>query len=331
MSNRIFPNYKIIGTLILVLGVLAILFTIPLSAAENAKINLPDGLYMYDSRIWALKKEEVSIRFRKYFVVKNNIIYSSQEAMKKFGASKLNELFTENKNYKILFGGENIGKIYDVKFNNEGYWNYKENLYVKNIKEGPAYWKEKIYLDRLGSAAKCIAVPEKYKEVKKKVYTTIQQEELDKISKLVKGKLFHLVKNRKEITDYQLKHTELNEEYVELLDKISNHNDELYIGIYRYIFKISQNSRPFTIATTLPTVEIAFSVKKDNVYVITSDYAGTMKIQGMLDIDGCGEQEIIIEKVYGGLDEAIKKIEIYKQKTDGNWTLIQKNEWKETS
>jgi hypothetical protein len=68
--------------------VLAVLFAIPLSAEENAKINLPDGLYMYDSSIERLTDERERVGFGKYFVVKNNIIYSAQEAVRKFGVSQ---------------------------------------------------------------------------------------------------------------------------------------------------------------------------------------------------------------------------------------------------
>lgn len=50
-----------------------------------------------------------------------------------------------------------------------------------------------------------------------------------------------------------------------------------------------------------------------------------MSIQGILDVDGCGDNELIIEKSNDGLDdEAITNLEIYKQKTDGSWTLINK-------
>jgi len=305
----------------LVLGVLAVLFAISLSPAENAKINLPDGLYMYNSSIERLTDGRERVGFGKYFVVHNNTIYSSQEAVRKFGVSKLNTLFTENKSYKILFGGENIGKIYNVKIDDEGDWNYKENLFVKNIKEGPAYWKERIYLGRLGSAVKCLAVPEEYKEVKKKVYNTIPQEEVDKISKLVKEKLLPLVKNRKELKQYKIKDKELYKEDLMLLDKMSYRNNDLYIGVYRYMFKIREYF-------------IVFGIIKENIYVITSnyndevpDYDGDVGIYGMLDVDGNGNEELIMGKVFSGLDEAIYNIEIYKQEADGNWTRIQKISW----
>lgn len=310
----------------LVLGVLALLFAVPLSPAENAKINLPDGLYMYDSSIERLTKGGERVGFGKYFVVKNNTIYSSQEAMKKFGVSKLNELFTENKNYKILFGGENIGKIYNVTIDDEGDWNYKEELFAKNIKEGPAYRAEGIYVGRLGSAARHLAVPETYKVLRTISFKDISKEEVDKISKLVKEKLLPLVKNRKELKKNKINEMELAAEGIDLLDKISYGSREMFIGIYWYGFKAAKGGE---------RVQIVFSANKEDVYDITSNYdndklkAGGMKIHGLLDVDGCGKEELIIEKIYGGLYESFRDLEIYKQKAEGNWMLIKKNSWKE--
>jgi len=326
MKKKIFPGYKIIGKLILVLGVLAVLFAISLSAAENAKIKLPDGLYMYDSSIERLTDGRERVGFGKYFVVKNNTIYSAQEAIKKMGISKLNELFTENKKYKILFGGEKVGEIHNVKIDNKEDWNYEEKLLTKNIKEGPAYRVEGIYVGRLGSVARHLAVPEKYRVLRTMSFNEISKEEVDKILKLVKEKLLPLVKIRKELTKYKINEMELVSENIDLLDKISYRNHEMYIGICWYDFKTAKDIDRF---------KIVFSVKKEDIYDITSNYdndkllAGGMKIHGLLDVDGCGKEELIIEKIYGGLYESFRDLEIYKQKAEGNWMLIKKNRWKE--
>ncbi len=316
----------------LVLGLLAmaVLYAIPLSAAENVKIKLPDGLYMYDSWIEKLTDGGVSVRFEKCFVVKNNIIYNFEEAVKKFGVTNLNRLLTENKKYKILFGGEKIGKIYDVLIEPDGYRRYEEELLAEKIRGGPLDVKENFYFGRLGSAKQYIAVPESYKEVPGKVYNTVSKEEVDKISKLAKDKLFDLVKNRKELMQYKIKNTELYDEKLYLLDKISDRNGEFYIGIYRYVFKIVDTALKLKMATVVPAFEIVFSVEKDNIHVIASDYDnetlfnGMIKICGMLDVDGCGKEELIIEKEFPSEDEATTNLEIYKQKADGNWTQIKK-------
>jgi hypothetical protein len=302
----------------LILCVLVVLFAMPLFAAEKKKIKLPDGLYMYDSSIERLQDECVRVGFGKYFIVRNNTIYSSKEAIRKFGIAKLNKLFTENKKYKILSSGGKIGEIYNIiieKYDDEMDWNYEEELYTKNVKEGPLYGAQGGY----GSVVRYIAVPEEYKEVQKKTFTTISQEEVDKISKLAKEKLLPLLINRKGFSKYKINEMELYKENLLFLDKISYRNDDLYIGRYQYAFKTAKTAYRF---------DIIFSARRDNFHVVTTDYedgdlvAGYMKIYGMLDVDGCGADELIIEKEAPREDETTIWLEIHKQKPGGNWTLI---------
>ena len=309
----------------LVLGLLAVavLFAISLSAAGNAKINLPDGLYMYDSSVQRLKDGSDRVGFGKFFVVHNKNIYSSKEAFKKFGISKLNELFGGNKKYKILLNGEVIGEKYNLRFEKDeaidredAVFSCNESYIAKNLKEGPAYGSGGF---GHGSAVKCLAVPEEYKEVKKKVYTTIPQEEVDKIAKLAKEKLLPLLMNRKGFAKYKIKEMELYKDSLLFLDKISYRNDELYIGRYQYAFKTAKTSYWF---------DIIFSARKGSFHIVTTDYeegdlvAGYMTIYGMLDVDGCGEDELVIEKEAPREDETTIWLEIHKQKPDENWIRI---------
>lgn len=315
----------------LLIVVLTLLFAVSLSAKENVKIKLPDGLYMYDSGISKREDGRAWVGFRTFFVVQNNIIYSAQTALRKFGVSKLNKLFTEKKKYKILLGGEKIGEIFNVKiekFNNELDWNYEEELSTTNIKEGPAYyWREIMYPGKLTSAAKCLAVPEEYKEIKKKVYTTIPQEEVDKITKLAKEKLLPLLINRKGFAKYKIKEMELYKENLLLLDKVSHRNGDLYIGRYTYKFKTAKIRAEMSGINSY-TFGVVFSATKDNVHIVTTDYedgdlvASYMEIYGMLDVDGCGEDELLIEKEAPREDETTIWLEIHKQQPDGNWTRI---------
>lgn len=330
-------KYLVIGLLIV-----SVLFAIPLTAAENVKIKLPDGLYMYNSEISKREDGREWVGFRTFFVVQNNIIYTSQAASKKFGVSKLNKLFTENKKYKILFGGEQIGEIYNVRIDNDEDWNYEEELLTKDIKEGPAYyWQEIMYPGKLTSATKCLAVPEEYKEVKKKFYTTIPQEEVDKVEKLAKEKLLPLLISRKGFAKYKIKEMELNKENLYLLDKISYRNDALYIGRYDYKFITAKTSparepsrasgrhnyKKLT-AKTAYHFNIIFTATKDNVHIVTTNYeegelvAAYMETYGMLDIDGDGEDELLIEKVAPREDDITLWLEMHKQKPDGKWTII---------
>jgi hypothetical protein len=303
-------------------GVLVLLFAMPLAAAEkeSVKIKLPDGIYMYDSWIEKLSNGCISIRYEKFFFVKNNIIYSSKDALKKFGTVKINEPFLKEKKHKILLGGEKIGEIYNLRID-DGHKKYEEKLFTKAIKEGPAYGS-----GGYGSAVRYMAVPEEYKEVKKKVYATITQEEIDRVAKLAQEKLFPLVKNIEALKRCKILETELVSEKMSLLDKISVRNNEMYIGIYKYAFRSGDKALGRCDFTAL------FSAREDNVNAITINYEygmaslfeGEINICGMLDIDGCGADELIIEKQFGGEAELTINLEIYKQKADGKWSLIKK-------
>ncbi len=79
--------------IIIMLIVSFVLSAIPLLAEEKVKIKLPDGLYLYDA-IVSKEEGKTHIGFQKYFVVKNNMIYSQKKAVKKFGFKKLNEITT---------------------------------------------------------------------------------------------------------------------------------------------------------------------------------------------------------------------------------------------
>lgn len=308
-----------------VLVFVAILFAIPLSAEGNAKIQLPDGLYMYDSSVRKLSDGRTWVGFKEFFVVKSNIIYSHKEAFKNFGPSKLNMLFTENKKYKILLVGDKAGEIYNVKIDEVGDWNYEERLLNENIKQGPIYFRESIYVGRLGSAARCIAVPEKYKETPNKLSKILSKEEVDRISKLAKSQLPELINNRKEIEQRigdHIKGHSLKKERLEFLDKISDPKNDFYIGISKVLLRTAKGG--------LTSTEIVFCIKKEKMYCITSQNdqdtyeQSRMKICGMLDIDGCGENELMIEKVIEGMNEAITNLEFYKQKSCGSWIRIKK-------
>lgn len=318
------PNFssKIIYLLLGVV-IVAVLFAMPVSAKENVKLKLPDGIYMYDSEVQRQKDGSDRVGFGKFFVVLNKNIYSSKDFVKKFGITKLNKLFGGNKKYKILCGGEVVGTKYNLKFERDeaidrdnATFDCAESYIIKNFKEGSAYRRESIKIK--GSAVKCLTVPATYKEVKKIVYTTIPQEEVDKIAKLAKEKLYPKVENR---TSTQ--RMTLYEDNLELLDKISDHNSELYIGIYNYAFK-----KPWNGQWSYWDDKMIFSAKNHNVHFITGEQDESwMTICGMLDVDSDGEDELIIERTFGGIDGTTTTLEMHKQKDDGNWKMIKKISW----
>jgi len=304
----------------LLLGVLAVLFTIPLTAAEKAKIRLPDGLYMYDSSTARTEDGLEMVGFEKYFIVHNNVIYSSQEATRRFGASKLKRIFTKNKKFKVLFGGEQIGEIHNVEIDSDRVANHDKS-FIKNITEGPAY-RLKDSMGILGSAVRSIAVPEEYKEARKVSFGPISQEDVDRISKLAQKQLLPLVLKRRELARYRSgTKTKPYSERLKCLDRISDSNDEMYIGVYGYVLETANDSYG---------VSAVFSAKNNHVHVIATDhddaisYGSIMTVCGMLDVDGCGREELIIEKEFPDEDQSITNLEIYKQEINGSWTLLKK-------
>jgi len=335
--------------LVLCMLAFALFYSIPLSAAENVKIKLPDGLYMCDSEVTSKgirarkarsigkpsteeksSQEDVHIKFEDFFIVQNNTIYNSLEALKKFQATDLNKLFAGKKKYKILLAGEKIGAIGNIKVNRDGRLFFDEEIFVKRINENPAYGHH----SGLGYAARCIAVPEEYEEAPKKIYDKVSGEEVDRVLKIIKKNLFNLEKNRKEYkqsySDKTLKlyskdsppknykDTIYYYEELKFLDKISRRSGEFYIGMYWYHFNSAS------------ALQIIFTIKNNNISIITTSHdeetldSGDMKILGMLDVDGCGEDELLITKRFGDNDAGTVNMEFYKQKADGNWVRIKK-------
>ena len=174
-----------------ILGMLIVsvvlLFASTLFAAEITKIKLPDGLYMYDSHTAQEKEGRMIIGFGKYIIIHNNVIFDPQHAAKRFGASNLNRLFTENKKFKVLLGSEKIGEVRNVKIDDLRVDDH-EKSFIKNIKQGPMYSVKDLGVR--GSAARAIAVPEKYKEARTISFNAVAKDDVEKVSKLARGKLF---------------------------------------------------------------------------------------------------------------------------------------------
>lgn len=299
-------------------------FAVSLSAAETAKISLPDGLYLYRSSTALREDGSMEVGFERFFIVHNKTIYTSQQAITKFGISELNRQFTDKKTFKVLFGGAVIGVLRNLKIflddQGDPGFDYGDAPIIKKIKEGPAYQLNK-YLSLLGSVARPVAVPEEYKAERTISFETISREEIDKTEMLVQNQLLPLVKGKKLVT-YKTKESKpYGGEGLLCLDKMSDNNDMTYIGIYGYIFETVEDSYG---------VSVAFSTKNSQFHVIATDpddampYSNIMTICGMLDVDGCGREELIIEKEFPDEDQSITSFEIYKQQSDGNWTLLTK-------
>ena len=277
------------------------------STREISQTQPPDGLYMYDG-------------FRAEFVlVYQSHIHGGQAAIRKYGAPKLNNSFTAQKKYKKILGGQKIAEIHNVEILKNGEFIYDEQA-TEIVREGPAYRIERPDVDTMGSAARPVIVPEQYGEVGTKFALAISEDEVARISKLASDKLFRLVMKRKELTQYAIKEKELDERQMVLLDKICRAGEEMYIGIYTYVFR--------TANAGILEFDAVFSAGQDDIRIITTQYddetlrCGMMKICGMVDIERGGKEELIIEKEFGGHDETTTNLEIYKQEMDGSWSRV---------
>ncbi len=195
---------------------------------------------------------------------------------------------------------------------------YKDKLLTNSIKEGPAYGGQE-----LRRAINYVAVPEEYKEIPQTLCTTIQKAEVDEITKLAKEKIFDLIKDRKEVKKYKVKHAAVFRDELELLEKVSSRKGVMYIGIYHRVYATPENTDRFDL-------EILFSAEKDKVHFITSQYDdvtlddGDLRLYGSLDVDGCGQEELFIEKLYPSEDGPTIYLEMYKRQSNDEWTMIRK-------
>ena len=297
---------------------LALLFSLPLSAQEKSevKLNLPDGVYQFHGGC--------------DFIIKDNQFYTPPGAIKIFGIAKLNEWFV-GKKYKSLLDSEKIGGGYNSKISKK-YSPCKPKMcsfpfetarYLTNkeIAQGPLYARE---FAHNGSVLNVITVPDAYKETRRKLYRSISAEEVAAVEKLVNEKLFIELQNKKELdvrmsgriqkfkfNDAAIKHAQLL-----MLDKIHQRGKVMFIGVFKYRFKTNDDIIGY---------QVMFSVIERSVKLITGTSEPTLNVLGMLDVDGDGEDELVVDRGHGA-DEYTGWQEIYKQQQDGSWLQIMKGE-----
>ena len=288
---------------------LALIISMPLAAQEKSsvKLNLPDGPYLIQGGCG--------------FIIKDNQFYTSPGAIKKFGITKLNEWFAGMK-YKNLFAGE----IIEEGHFSEGFYdesNLKkvstcDYIFSKGASKSYPLKKEKIIKGPLyavtsfakskGSVTNAMAVPDKYKERLQKLHKSISSTEIQVVEKLVKEQLFAQLIINAEAPKRKFRRDDVENGTLETLDKITWQDKDMYIGVFSFSFKKGG-------------YDVLFSVMHQKVNQITS-YDNLMIIVGALDLDGCGEDELILEKTIPGENAFASWLEIYKRQKDGNWKKI---------
>jgi hypothetical protein len=298
-------------------GALTLLFTMPLMAQEQSsvKLNLPDGVYGTNCA----------------FIVKDNQFYTSPSAIKKFGVAKLNHWFA-GKKFKVLFGGEKIGEGYlspisdDIKLNKISTCDHifgrddsKPRYFnEEKIIKTPLYLKDSVFNN--GTVMTAVTVPDAYKETPRMIYRSITPEEVATVEKLAQQQLLLELKSRKDLERAhgekldasKFNNADIIKAELVTLDKVFRHSQEMYIGTYNYLFRDGKEKKRY---------KVMFSTVGNAVKFITG-FNEPVGISGMLDIDGCGEDELIIRKSIEGEDKYISWMEIYKQENNGAWVKI---------
>ena len=304
LKNRMKQSNSLMCSMLI--GVFALFFTMQVTAQEKSevKLNLPDGPYQFKGSC--------------DFIVKDNQLYTPQEAIKKFGIPKLNEWFA-GKKYKVLFSGEKVGEGFNKKIDdfykprrinacsNPFNIDRKKQNYLddKKIIQGSLYGGDSNY----GSAISLITVPDAYKETTRNVYRTISREEIGAVEGQIKKQLYAELSSQREMAQYKFNVEDMMFAELRMLDKISRHGKDMYVGVV-YFGRGNLWNKSLVFSAHDMTVKFLTITNK----LIT--------IKGMLDVDGCGKDELIIEKMLIGEDRCISQLETFKQYDDGSWRVI---------
>lgn len=265
---------------------------------KEFKVTLPDGVYMYDSILDLEMKSHIApISFEKVFFVIEGKIYTEQNAVKKYGAKKLNERYGGKKKYKIVLNGEKVGEITDVVIGEGGVDDYRVTLLKKDIKEGPGYRSDQ---DR--RIIKEIVVPEEYEEMKMEIIYVVNKNDLENTDKIVeqdldiRNKIIKKMKYKKQIKNYKI--TSLS------VVKINNNSEFDYIATGSLLYEYENDSEG---------AEIIFTIKKNEVSIvaIVGLVSANTNFMGVIDI-GNDKKGIIIKEIAGFDDgDAILEDKMY--------------------
>lgn len=286
----------------------ALLFTLPLSAQEKSevKLNLPDGVYQAGCS----------------FILKDNQLYMPQDAIKTFGIAKLNEWFAEKK-YKVLFAGEKVGEGFNKKIadaykpsginvcSNPFSTDRKKPWYLDEdkITDGALYVKDEIFRG-WGSVRQQITVPDAYKDSPWKIYRSIPTEEVTVTERLAKEQLLPQLRMSKELAQSKISRDDIASAKLVTLDKVFHRNQEMYIGIL------------YSGDGKLWNKKVVFSANDQSVKLITITFSDVISIKGMIDVDGCGEKELVVTSASEFGDKTLFFLEFYKQLSDYSWQKI---------
>jgi hypothetical protein len=298
------------------------------------KVKIPDGIYLYYSSVKNLKNNEVS----PLIIVKNGQLLNPYKIAEKVGTSKMMEDYSIGKTFNVFKALEKAGEISDIKFKTEYCFakprNSKQKILpeitgvgkytgqslpvVESSKEAwPMGVPEIIVTPLTFSYGKNIKRPPLKKEDHKKIISAFRKNLLPKVweehNKKLKKIGRHIVSEK---NSYLF--------VAEAVDIYGNGNKDV-IGIYYEVFRIAEGKDD----AGLSNIDIPFVLwsngKIDKLDL--RDLVPSYSFIGVIDIDGDGMKELIVEKIIevesrdDDASFATIAIEILKNKND-RWVSI---------
>ena len=319
------------------------------NAPKPMQINLPDGLYLFQSKIIQMYKYRPEIKddvFSPLLIVKNGKLLDPYSLAKKIGIQKFMKEYVTEKTFNVFVGTEMIGKLSGVKlkffetntcpsgrllFDIEGTGTYEGKPLPGRYEDKSVYAGKNNELLLNLAIMKAIATPQAFYKSKKMEAFTVTEDD-----------------KRRAVNEFQKNKTLISETIKPLKERIAQKNGTI-IGEEAYL-------------SFIKVIDLDDNGMKDGVgefglnvtYTRTSDYKkreswifgnnlfmlwDTGKIEkilfgmenspafslgGLIDIDQNGVQELIVQSSSGPYvedDNTGKRIEVFQHDSSG-WKSI---------
>ena len=307
---------------IMIALLLIISFTIHHAFAEDGtnktggfKVKLPDGLYLYQPKIY----EEV---FSPLFIVEKGTLVDPYTFAARIGKDKFIKDYVEGKRFHVYVEGSPAGILTDVKFEfvkgcDSGVFlpdiRGKGNYEGKPLKE--FYSNKSFYVsdenERSYGSLKAIAVPVELARPRTlKSYEVTEVDRIiaiDAVRKRFVPEMFDRIKERLK-TLHEEKQVIVGDkrsrlDSINALDFVGNGKKNL-IGIYDYTVSYTSAARNDDMVAVFPAA-ILFAVFDNGVERIAAaeGYEPAFSLGGIIDIDGAGTPELVLQESVTGEDE----------------------------
>lgn len=317
------------------------------NAPKPMQINLPDGLYLFQSKIIQMYKYRPEIKddvFSPLLIVKNGKLLDPYSLAKKIGIQKFMKEYVTEKTFSVFVGTEMIGKLSGVKlkffetntcpsgrllFDIEGTGTYEGRPLPGRYEDKSVYVhnNDKTLLNQ--AIVKAVAVPQPYHKSKKNEAFILTEDQKAKVIKDVREKLVseamkpieaRLNKEHRII----LREDRSRLDFIKILN-LENSGKKDHVGVYTLY--VSHRKISDSIRTGVAFNEILFILwdsGKIEKILFGMENSPAFSLGGLIDIDQNGVQELIVQSSSGPYvedDNTGKKIEIFQHDSSG-WKSI---------